>query len=213
MTEAEKQVLNKTMTLTEVQKAISEKNICVLVPTYNNEKRWGELSAVFYNTRVTLSLLMTVLQIPHHLFYRIIPKSGLFICLKIKEKEMLWKQVSEWRKNRIQLCDYYWFWRTTLPGWHSGFVEALLKESQDVLLIGNRNMAQDGIPKKVASEIVFLISGSGLKQGLSWKIHNRGSGCIRCIKFPENIFTPKFEFEIEIIVRTAWRHVPVKMFL
>ena len=26
------------MTLTEVQHAISEKNICVLVPTYNNEK-------------------------------------------------------------------------------------------------------------------------------------------------------------------------------
>lgn len=29
-------------------------------------------------------------------------------------------------------------------------------------------------------------------------------------KIPKKYFTPKFEFEIEIIVRTAWRHVPVK---
>lgn len=29
-------------------------------------------------------------------------------------------------------------------------------------------------------------------------------------KIPKKYFTPKFEFEIEIIVRTAWRNVPVK---
>jgi glycosyltransferase involved in cell wall biosynthesis len=90
------------------------------------------------------------------------------------------------------------------------FVEALLNEKQDILLIGNRNMSQDGIPKKSSFGNRFSNFWFWFETGIKLEDTQSGYRLYPLHKIPKKYFTPKFEFEIEIIVRTAWRHIPVK---
>jgi glycosyltransferase involved in cell wall biosynthesis len=90
------------------------------------------------------------------------------------------------------------------------FVEALLEEEKDILLIGNRNMSQDGIPKKSSFGNRFSNFWFWFETGIKLEDTQSGYRLYPLHKIPKKYFTPKFEFEIEIIVRTAWRHVPVK---
>ncbi len=83
-------------------------------------------------------------------------------------------------------------------------------EKEDVLLIGNRNMAQDGIPKKSSFGNRFSNFWFWFETGIKLEDTQSGYRLYPLHKIPKKYFTPKFEFEIEIIVRTAWRHVPVK---
>jgi uncharacterized protein (DUF2062 family) len=89
-------------------------------------------------------------------------------------------------------------------------VEALMNEKEDVLLIGNRNMSQDGIPKKSSFGNRFSNFWFWFETGIKLEDTQSGYRLYPLHKIPKKYFTPKFEFEIEIIVRTAWRHVPVK---
>ncbi|MGE4513659.1 MAG: DUF2062 domain-containing protein, partial [Chryseobacterium sp.] len=90
------------------------------------------------------------------------------------------------------------------------FVEALQSEKEDVLLIGNRNMSQDGIPKKSSFGNRFSNFWFWFETGIKLEDTQSGYRLYPLHKIPKKYFTPKFEFEIEIIVRTAWRHIPVK---
>lgn len=77
-------------------------------------------------------------------------------------------------------------------------------------MIGNRNMAQDGIPKKSSFGNRFSNFWFWFETGIKLEDTQSGYRLYPLHKIPKKYFTPKFEFEIEIIVRTAWRHVPVK---
>ncbi|MNX84272.1 Undecaprenyl-phosphate mannosyltransferase [compost metagenome] len=90
------------------------------------------------------------------------------------------------------------------------FVEALLAENEDVLLIGNRNMSQDGIPKKSSFGNNFSNFWFWFETGIKLQDTQSGYRLYPLNKIPKKYFTPKFEFEIEIIVRTAWKNIPVK---
>ena len=84
-------------------------------------------------------------------------------------------------------------------------------EDPELLLVGDRNMGQDGIPGK---------SSTGNKFSNFWylvvtgtQLHDTQSGyrlyplkVVNSIKY----YTSKFEFEIEVIVKAAWRKVEVK---
>lgn len=89
------------------------------------------------------------------------------------------------------------------------FIEYLENEGE-ALLIGSRNMEHESVPKK---------SSTGNKISNFWfwfetghKLQDTQSGyrLYPLNKIPEKHFTNKFEFEIEVIVRTAWKGVPVK---
>ena len=80
----------------------------------------------------------------------------------------------------------------------------------DALLIGSRNMMHEDIPKK---------SSFGNKFSNFWfwfettnKLTDTQSGfrIYPLNHIPKNYFTNKFEFEIEVIVRSAWKGIPVK---
>jgi uncharacterized protein (DUF2062 family) len=86
----------------------------------------------------------------------------------------------------------------------------LLNEKEDVLLIGNRNMSQDGIPKKSSFGNRFSNFWFWFETGIKLEDTQSGYRLYPLHRIPKKYFTPKFEFEIEIIVRTAWRHVHVK---
>ncbi len=199
------------MTLPEVQNTISEKKICVLIPTYNNEKTLRRVidgvldyteNIIVVNdgsTDSTPKILnlysqITVINLPEN--------KGKGNALKLgfrKAKEL----------------GYHYAITIDSDGQHYPddipvFVEALLNEKEDVLLIGNRNMSQDGIPKKSSFGNRFSNFWFWFETGIKLEDTQSGYRLYPLHKIPKKYFTPKFEFEIEIIVRTAWRHIPVK---
>ena len=92
------------------------------------------------------------------------------------------------------------------------FLKALEEENQDkLLLIGARNMTQDGVPKKSNFGNNFSNFWYWVETGL--KLTDTQSGFrLYPIHFLKNLtfYTRKFEFEIEVIVRAAWNDVVVK---
>lgn len=198
------------MTLPEVQNAISEKKICVLIPTYNNEKTLKRVidgvldyteNIIVINdgsTNSTLQILekysITVINLSEN--------KGKGNALKLgfrKAKESGYNYAITIDSDGQHYPD-------DIPV----FVENLLKENEDVLLIGNRNMSQDGIPKKSSFGNRFSNFWFWFETGIKLEDTQSGYRLYPLHKIPKKYFTPKFEFEIEIIVRTAWRHVPVK---
>jgi len=71
-------------------------------------------------------------------------------------------------------------------------------------------MSQDGIPKKSSFGNRFSNFWFWFETGIKLDDTQSGYRLYPLHKIPKKYFTPKFEFEIEIIVRTAWKHVPVK---
>ncbi|AZA55971.1 MULTISPECIES: DUF2062 domain-containing protein [Chryseobacterium] len=199
------------MTLTEVQHAISEKNICVLVPTYNNEKTLRRVidgilqytcDIIIVNDGSTDSTPVILYDYPEIKIIHLPENKGKGNALKTGFRE-------------AEKTGYSYAITIDSDGQHYPddipvFVEALLKEDQDVLLIGNRNMAQDGIPKKSSFGNRFSNFWFWFETGIKLEDTQSGYRLYPLHKIPRTYFTPKFEFEIEIIVRTAWRHIPVK---
>src|ERR1700750_3162343 len=137
------------MTLQEVQNAVIEKKICILIPTYNNEKTLRRVidgvlgytdNIIAVNDGSTDSTAQILAAYPQITVISLPENKGKGNGLKIgfrKAKEL----------------GYHYAITIDSDGQHYPddipvFVEALLQEKHDVLLIGNRNMSQDGIPKK-----------------------------------------------------------------
>ncbi len=199
------------MTLPEVRTAISAKKICVLIPTYNNGKTLKRVidgvldytqDIIVVNDGSTDSTKEILAQYPQIQAIHLPENKGKGNGLKTgfrKAKEL----------------GYHYAITIDSDGQHYPddipvFVEALMFEKEDVLLIGNRNMAQDGIPKKSSFGNRFSNFWFWFETGIKLEDTQSGYRLYPLHKIPKKYFTPKFEFEIEIIVRTAWRHVPVK---
>ena len=199
------------MTLPEVQNAISDKKICVLIPTYNNAKTLHRVidgvlnyteNIIAVNDGSTDSTL-NILNNYHQIDVIDLPENkGKGNALKTgfrKAKELGYDYAITIDSDGQHYPD-------DIPV----FVEALLNEQEDVLLIGNRNMAQEGIPKKSSFGNRFSNFWFWFETGIKLEDTQSGYRLYPLHKIPKKYFTPKFEFEIEIIVRAAWRHVPVK---
>lgn len=199
------------MTLPEVKNAVIEKKICILIPTYNNEKTLKRVidgvldyteSIIVVNDGSTDSTAKILDQYPQITILSLPENKGKGNGLKIgfrKAKEL----------------GYHYAITIDSDGQHYPddipvFIEALLQEKHDILLIGNRNMSQDGIPKKSSFGNRFSNFWFWFETGIKLEDTQSGFRLYPLLKIPKKYFTPKFEFEIEIIVRTAWRHIPVK---
>lgn len=88
----------------------------------------------------------------------------------------------------------------------------------EILLVGDRNMGQDGIPGKSSLGNKFsnfwylVVTGTQLQDTQSgYRLYP-----LKVIN-SINLYTKKFEFEIEVIVKAAWRkvqveNIPIKVF-
>lgn len=85
-----------------------------------------------------------------------------------------------------------------------------LEKNGDALLIGSRNMAQEGVPKKSSFGNKFSNFWFWFETGKKLEDTQSGYRLYPLHKIPSKYYTSKFEFEIEIIVRTSWKGVPVK---
>ncbi|TGD59162.1 DUF2062 domain-containing protein [Flavobacterium humi] len=90
------------------------------------------------------------------------------------------------------------------------FVDYLEKSGKDILLIGSRNMNQDGVPKKSSFGNRFSNFWFWFETGIRLQDTQSGYRLYPLHAIPKRFFTKKFEFEIEVIVRTAWKDIPVE---
>jgi len=87
---------------------------------------------------------------------------------------------------------------------------AEIENNGDTLLIGSRNMGQEGVPKKSSFGNKFSNFWFWFETGKKLTDTQSGYRLYPLNKIPKKYYTNKFEFEIEVIVKAAWREVPVK---
>jgi glycosyltransferase involved in cell wall biosynthesis len=96
------------------------------------------------------------------------------------------------------------------------FLDRLKQSDGNLLLIGARNMQQAGVPKKSSFGNTFSNFWFKFETGIQLEDTQSGYRLYPLAKMPKRYYTPKFEFEIESIVRAAWsgvqvENVPVKV--
>ncbi|RMA65718.1 DUF2062 domain-containing protein [Ulvibacter antarcticus] len=98
------------------------------------------------------------------------------------------------------------------------FVEALeSSETENLLLIGARNMKQEGVPGKSSFGNNFSNFWFWFETGISLEDTQSGFRLYPLREINQrNYYTKKFEFEIEVIVKAAWngtevKNVPIKV--
>ncbi|WP_292010155.1 DUF2062 domain-containing protein [Chryseobacterium sp.] len=194
-----------------IQNVISERKICVLIPTYNNEKTLKRVidgileytgSIIVVNDGSTDSTPRILSEYPDITVINLPENKGKGNGLKTGFR----KAKNLGFDHAITIDSDGQHYPDDIPV----FVNALLIEDEDILLIGNRNMSQEGIPKKSSFGNRFSNFWFWFETGIKLEDTQSGYRLYPLHKIPNKYFTPKFEFEIEIIVRTAWKHVPVK---
>ncbi|TYR37724.1 DUF2062 domain-containing protein [Sphingobacterium phlebotomi] len=92
----------------------------------------------------------------------------------------------------------------------SVFVEAIAQATSPVLLIGSRNMSHDSVPRKSSFGNKFSNFWFWFETGIKLTDTQSGFRAYPLAAISQRYYTRKFELEIEIIVRAAWRGVEVK---
>lgn len=199
------------MTPDETRIALKHHRICILIPTYNNCKT---LERVLNGVQVYTDDILVINDGSTDATQEILnryPDLHTVHLLQNKGKgNALRKGFQEARHlgfhHAITIDSDGQHYPDDIPV----FVEALTEEKGDVLLVGDRNMAADGIPKK--SSFGNRISSFWLwfETGIRLQDTQSGYRLYPLHQIPKKFYTPKFEFEIEIMVRTAWKGVPLK---
>ncbi|WP_125718607.1 DUF2062 domain-containing protein [Flavobacterium ustbae] len=89
------------------------------------------------------------------------------------------------------------------------FLEEIYNEPNS-LLIGSRNMTQESVPKKSSFGNKFSNFWFKFETGIKLDDTQSGFRLYPLRLLPKRFYTNKFEFEIEVIVRAAWKGVTVK---
>ncbi|HMN33717.1 MAG TPA: DUF2062 domain-containing protein [Chitinophagaceae bacterium] len=86
----------------------------------------------------------------------------------------------------------------------------VLKENLGALLIGSRDLNHDNVPNKSTFGRSFSNFWFKIETGKNLPDTQSGFRLYPIFKYKNSIFfTKKFEFEIEIIVRSAWKEIPI----
>jgi len=194
-----------------MRETLSAINACVIIPTYNNEKTLrrvlnktleftSEIIVINDGSTDSTSLILSEFQQITQIHLN--PNKGKGFALRTGFKEAL-------KRN----YDY----AITIDSDGQHFPEDMqifvdeIAQNGEALLIGDRNMEQDGIPKKSSFGNRFSNFWFWFETGI--KLNDTQSGFrLYPIRKMEKIkfFTRKFEFEIEVIVKAAWKGIPVK---
>ncbi|RAR71540.1 DUF2062 domain-containing protein [Flavobacterium aciduliphilum] len=200
--------MNSEAVITERMKQLKT---CVIIPTYNNHNTLKRVidGVLKYTTSIivvndgstdsTSEILKTYTQIDQ---ISITPNQGKGNALRLGFK----KALDSGYEYAITIDSDGQHFPTDI----SVFLETLKQEEKPALLIGNRNMSQDGIPKKSSFGNKFSNFWFWFETGIKLDDTQSGYRLYPLLFIPNRFFTKKFEFEIEVIVRTAWSQIAVK---
>lgn len=189
---------------------LKQHKICIIIPTYNNSKTLQRVvdavlqfgaTTIVVNDGATDATPAILQHYPQLVIVRHPKNLGKGMALR------------NGFKKAIELGFHYAI-TIDSDGQHFAsdipvFIEELEKNG-DALLIGSRNMSQEGVPKKSSFGNKFSNFWFWFETGHKLEDTQSGFRLYPLLLIPEKYFTNKFEFEIEVIVRTAWKRIPVK---
>ena len=183
---------------------------CVIVPTYNNSKTLARVlnavlehtsNIILVNDGSTDGTKEILRQYPQLTVIHFTKNSGKGVALRSGFQKALELQYD----HAITIDSDGQHFASDIPK----FTEALQQEP-NCLLIGSRNMTQEGIPKKSSFGNRFSNFWFWFETGIRLEDTQSGFRLYPLKHIPKKYFTTKFEFEIEVIVRAAWKGIPVK---
>jgi len=192
------------------QELLNSTNFCVIVPTYNNQKTLKKVldSVLNFTTNViivndgstdaTSEILKSYSQLTqiHH------PKNlGKGRALRNGFR----KAIEMTFEYAITIDSDGQHFAADIPI----FLEAI-QEEPNALLIGSRNMTQENVPKKSSFGNKFSNFWFRFETGIKLDDTQSGFRLYPLRLLPKRFYTNKFEFEIEVIVRAAWKGIVVK---
>lgn len=188
---------------------INQMKVCVIMPTYNNSKTLKRVldSVLLYTSNIIIvndgstDETARILENYTHLVQIHFPKnSGKGLALRAGFQ----KAIELNYKYSITIDSDGQHFAYDIPK----FIDLLEKEGE-VLIIGSRNMVQESVPKKSSFGNKFSNFWFWFETGIRLKDTQSGYRLYPLRQMPRNFFTTKFEFEIEVIVRSAWKGIKV----
>ncbi|WP_339713643.1 DUF2062 domain-containing protein [uncultured Kriegella sp.] len=186
---------------------------CVIIPTYNNSKTLKKVldGVLFYTSNILVINDGSTDSTP-----KILADYPLLEQIHLEENKGKGHALKIGFKKAVQL-GYQFAITIDSDGQHFPedipiFINALKEEpSKQVLFIGARNMGHSSVPKKSSFGNKFSNFWFWFETGKWLKDTQCGYRlyplfALKDLKF----YTPKFEFEIEVIVRAAWHGIDVK---
>ncbi|PJJ07532.1 glycosyltransferase involved in cell wall biosynthesis [Flavobacterium sp. 1] len=191
-------------------KRMDQHKVCVIIPTYNNHKTLKRVidsvlqytaAIIIVNDGATDSTVQILKEYSNLIQIHHSKNSGKGLALRNGFKKAL-------------ALDYNYAITIDSDGQHFAsdipvFLTAL-DMSSETLLIGSRNMVQENVPKKSSFGNKFSNFWFWFETGNKLEDTQSGFRLYPLRKIPVHYFTTKFEFEIEVIVRSAWKNIPVK---
>ena len=185
-------------------------NFCVIVPTYNNHKTLKKVldsildftpNVIIVNdgsTDETSEILKQYAQLTqiHHA-----KNSGKGMALRNGFK----KAIEMNFEYAITIDSDGQHFASDIPNF---IVE--IQNQPNSLLIGSRNMTQENVPKKSSFGNKFSNFWFWFETGIKLEDTQSGFRLYPLQLIPKKYYTNKFEFEIEVIVRSAWKGIVVK---
>ena len=194
--------------------SISEINGCVIVPTYNNEKTLARvLDGVL--ELVPADRLIVINDGATDSTPKILEKFAESIHILVNDSNQgkgfalrkgIKKAIELGFDNAITIDSDGQHFPSDLP--------LMIKTAIDnpgTVLMGSRNMQQEGVPQKSSFGNKFSNFWFKLETGITLPDTQTGFRLYPLKPLKKmRLFTRKFELEIEIIVRLAWKNVPFK---
>lgn len=197
------------MDLSNIERT-NQSKVCVIVPTYNNHKTLKRVldSVLLYTPNIivvndgsTDETHLILGDYPELVQIHLPKNSGKGVALRKGFKEAL-------------RLGYNFAITIDSDGQHFAsdiplFINEISNDNP-MLLIGSRNMMQEGVPKKSSFGNKFSNFWFWFETGNRLEDTQSGFRLYPLKYIPKKYFTNKFEFEIEIIVRSAWKGILVK---
>lgn len=192
------------------QDLLSSTSFCVIVPTYNNQKTLKKVldSILDFTSNVIIvndgstDQTNEILKQYHHLTQIHHPKNlGKGRALRNGFR----KAIEQNFEYAITIDSDGQHFASDIP-----IFIAAIQEEPNSLLIGSRNMTQENIPKKSSFGNKFSNFWFKFETGIKLEDTQSGFRLYPLKLIPKQFYTNKFEFEIEVIVRSAWKGIVVK---
>ncbi|AWK03710.1 DUF2062 domain-containing protein [Flavobacterium crocinum] len=192
------------------QELLNSTNFCVIVPTYNNQKT---LKKVLDSILDFTSNVIIVNDGSTDSTSEILKKFSQLTQIHHPKNLGKGRALRNGFRKALEL-DFEYAITIDSDGQHfAADIPIFLEEIQNepnALLIGSRNMTQENVPKKSSFGNKFSNFWFKFETGIKLDDTQSGFRLYPLRLLPKRFYTNKFEFEIEVIVRAAWKGIVVK---
>ncbi|KIQ21381.1 b-glycosyltransferase [Flavobacterium sp. MEB061] len=192
------------------QELLNSTNFCVIVPTYNNQKT---LKKVLDSILDFTQNIIIVNDGSTDETSEILKQYSQFTQIHHPKNIGKGRALRNGFRKAIEM-DFEYAVTIDSDGQHfasdiPNFIAEIQKEPNS-LLIGSRNMTQENVPKKSSFGNKFSNFWFQFETGIKLEDTQSGFRLYPLKLIPKQFYTNKFEFEIEVIVRSAWKGIVVK---